>query len=157
MTHKEETQSSTLALDIDGTITADPGFFANLSGLWIAGGKEVHIVSSRSPEARRETIAELKDYGIPFTALYLLPPISAAQKLCPHQNLDWFQRHCWLKVDYALAHGITHFVDDDPKVLALFNRYASEVMAIAFADRNKLVNSKSLISPESLDITKTGS
>ncbi len=134
-----------LGLDIDGTITADPGFFSNISGLWIAAGREVHIVSSRSPEARRETLAELKDYGISFTALYLLPPISAAQKLCPHQHLDWYQRHCWLKVDYALAHGTTHFVDDDPKVLALFNQFAPEVMAISFVDRNRLVVSPAMI------------
>ncbi|MCX7166553.1 MAG: hypothetical protein NTV11_09785 [Rhodocyclales bacterium] len=129
-----------IALDIDGTITADPDFFADLSGSWIAAGRAVHIVSSRSPEARSETIIELKDYGIFFSAVYLLPPLSAAQKLCPHQNLDWFQRHLWLKVNYALTHRITHVVDDDPKVLTLFTRFAPDVAALSFLDRHQIAN-----------------
>jgi hypothetical protein len=133
------TREMRLALDIDGTITSDPDFFARLAQDVIRGGGEVHVVSSRSPEARRETLSELSQFGIRFSALHLIPTISAAQSLCPHRELDWFQRHLWLKVDYALANGITHFVDDDRKVLALFARFAPSVAAIDFEDRERLL------------------
>jgi hypothetical protein len=99
----------------------------------------VHVVSSRSPEARRETISELSEMGIAYTALHLIAPVSAAQTLCPHAELDWFQRHLWLKIDYALTNGITHFVDDERKVLALLARYAPSVTAIDFYDREMLL------------------
>ena len=128
-----------LALDIDGTITSDPVFFARLGRNVIRGGGEVHVVSSRSPEARRETMSELSQLGIGYSTLHLIPAMSAAQTLCPHRELDWFQRHLWLKVDYALANGITHFVDDDRKVLALFARFAPSVAAIDFEDRERLL------------------
>ena len=42
-------------------------------------------------------------------------------------------------MDYALANGITHFVDDDRKVLALFARFAPSVAAIDFEDRESLL------------------
>jgi len=45
-----------LGLDIDGTITADPVFFRERAAAVIANGDEVHVVSSRSPEARLETV-----------------------------------------------------------------------------------------------------
>ena len=127
-----------LALDIDGTITGDPRFFAGVCRNVLRGG-EVHIVSSRSPEARRETISELSELGITYSALHLIAPISAAQTRCPHRELDWLQRHLWLKVDYALNHEVTHFVDDDRKVLALFARYAPSVVAVDFENRQTLL------------------
>ena len=60
-----------LGLDIDGTITSDPNFFAGIARRWLKAGQEVHIVSSRSSEVRAETLFELKDLGIAFTSLYL--------------------------------------------------------------------------------------
>ena len=129
-----------LALDIDGTITADPSFFAALAGEWTAAGREVHIVSSRSQEVRRETVEELKGYKIPFAALHLTPPISAAQTLCPHQELDWYEQWLWLKVGYALSQGITHVVEDDPKVLALYARFAPAISAFSFTDRRLMLS-----------------
>ncbi len=127
-----------LGLDIDGTITADPAFFGSRASAVLKAGGEVHIVSSRSPESRLETAAELRDLGINYSALYLLPPISAAQDMCPHANLDWFQRHVWLKVAYALEHDLACFVDDDPKVLALFGRFAPRIEALSFIDRHSM-------------------
>ena len=127
-----------IGLDIDGTITADPELFARVSRNWLDVGREVHIVSSRSPEARPETLAELKQLGVGYTALYLLPHYSAAQTLCPHAELDWYHRHLWLKVDYALKQGVTHFVDDDPMVLGLFAWFAPEVTALSFEKRHQL-------------------
>ena len=127
-----------IGLDIDGTITADPEFFARVSRKWLDAGREVHIVSSRSPEARSQTLSELKQLGVDFTAVQLLPNYSAAQTLCPHLELDWYHRHLWLKVDYARKHGITHFVDDDPMVLGLFAWFAPGVMALSFEKRHRL-------------------
>jgi hypothetical protein len=128
-----------LALDIDGIITADPRFFARVTQDVIRARGEVHAVSSRSPEARRETLSELSQFGIRFSALHLLPALSTAQSLCPRSELDGFQRHLWLKVDDALAYALTHFVDDDPKVLALLARSAPSVTAIGFEDRGRLL------------------
>jgi len=127
-----------LALDIDGTITADPDFFVRCSQDVLRAGGEVHVVSTRSPEARTETLDELRDLGVKFLYLHLIPHISAAQSLCPHTSLDWFQRHLWLKVNYAVSNGLTHFVDDDPKVLDLLRRFAPSITAIPFQNRAKL-------------------
>ena len=128
-----------IGLDIDGTITADPDFFAGVARKWLEAGQEVHIVSTRSPEARAETLLELNQLGVGFTALYLLPHFSAAQSLCPHAELDWYRRHLWLKVNYALTNGDTHFVDDDPMVLGLFARFAARVTALSFDNWHHLL------------------
>lgn len=127
-----------LGLDIDGTINADPVFFGSRASTVIKGGGEVHVVTSRSPEARAETVTELRELGISYSTLHLLPHISAAQWLCPHRELDWYQRHMWLKVAYALEYRLQYFVDDDPKVLALFYRYARGIKALSFLDRHLL-------------------
>ena len=127
-----------LGLDIDGTITADPVFFKDWASSVLKIGGEVHVVSSRSAEARVETMTELRELGIRYSTLHLLPHISAAQQLCPHGELDWYQRHMWLKVAYALECRLECFVDDDPKVLALFYRYAFGIKALSFLDRHLL-------------------
>ena len=130
-----------IGLDIDGTITADPDFFAGIARIWLRAGREVHIVSARSPEARAETVWELNQFGVTFTELYLLPHPSVAWFLCPHGDLDWYQRYLWLKVNYALTHGVTHFVDDDPEVLDLFARFATRMTALSFDNRHELLTS----------------
>ncbi len=45
-----------LGLDIDSTITAHPVFFRELASTVIKNSGQVHVVSSRSPEARVETM-----------------------------------------------------------------------------------------------------
>ncbi len=134
----EDEQGMRLALDIDGTITADPVFFVRCSQDVLRAGGEVHVVSTRSPEARAETLQELRELGIKFSHLHLIPHMSSAQDLCPHTSLDWFQRHLWLKVDYALRNSLTHFVDDDPKVLGLLARFAPLITTISFQRRAEL-------------------
>ena len=137
--HRLTNVKLSLGLDIDDTITADPEFFRKLARVWIEAGRKVHIVSSRSPEVLHKTKVELKELGIAYSDIYLLPPISMAQNLCNHKDLGWFQRFLWLKVAYALANGITHFVDDDPNVLSLFSRYAPKIVAINFESRGDLL------------------
>ena len=128
-----------LFLDIDETITADPTFFAAVSLRVLTCGGEVHVVSSRSREAMKQTRAEIDAYEIVYSSIFLLPSLSEAQLLCPHRELDWFQKHLWLKINYAIEHGITHAVDDDLKVLSLFKRYAPKIRTVTVQDRMKLL------------------
>ena len=63
-----------LGLDIDGTITADPVFFGELASTVIKNSGQVHVVSSRSPEARVETVTELRESGISYSTLHFVAP-----------------------------------------------------------------------------------
>lgn len=116
-----------IGLDIDGTITANPNLYARLSQEVRSRGGEVHVVSSRSESARDESLVELRDYGILFDNLYLIPSLSQSDVLCPHAELGWYDRFLWGKVAYALDRQLTHFVDDDVKVAALFRKFAGHV------------------------------
>lgn len=118
-----------IGLDIDDTITAAPRLFAEISAQCRKHGGRVHIVTSRSVVGRRETIEELRDYGIAFDAIHFIGDMSRANTDCPHMELDWFQRYLWQKVSYAMLNGLRHFVDDDPKVLSLFATYAPGIVA----------------------------
>ncbi len=129
-----------LYLDIDDTITADPVFFAKISRRVRECGGEVHVVSSRSQEAMPQTRTEIDAMGIAYSSIYLLPSISDAQVFSPHRELDWYQKHLWLKIHYALENGITHAVDDDPRVLSMFKRYAPGVSAIHIDERLQLLH-----------------
>jgi hypothetical protein len=122
-----------LGLDIDDTITADPSAFERLSTSVLAGGGRVVIITSRSEQARSETLSELAVYGIRFNALYFLPSMDAGADSCPHTDLNWFDRYLWHKIRIAHECGVTHFIDDDQRVIDLFRRYAPEIEAIAFA------------------------
>jgi len=124
-----------VGLDIDGTITLDPPLFTQLARGCRQAGGQVHIVTSRSEASRQATIEELHRYGLYFDALHFIGDMSRAQENCPHRSLDWYQAYLWQKVAYANQHGLTHFVDDDPKVLSLFTRYASETLPLSAADR----------------------
>ncbi len=78
--------------------------FGERASAVIKNSGEVHVVSSRSPEARVETVTESGELGIRYSTLHLLPHMSAAQWLCPHRELDWYQRHMWLKAADATEH-----------------------------------------------------
>jgi len=119
-----------IALDIDGTITAHPEFFSKLAKETLTAGGEVHIVTSRCDAeswVRSETERQLRDLGMVWDALHFIPDIPVAKENCPHQELDWYNKHMWQKVDYCQKHGIEVFYDDDAKVAALFAKYAPEI------------------------------
>lgn len=123
-------------MDIDYTITACPGLFSLITrGIRQEGG-QVHIVSGRDddPEARRITKEELFSWKIYFDALHLLPDSLRAQRLCPHPELDWYQKYLWGKVDYCLRNGILIFFDDDQKVIDLFLKYAPGIKLFKSCD-----------------------
>ena len=118
-----------IALDIDGTITNQPEFFAILSrGVRAAGGK-VFIVTSRSNSAgvRAETQKELKSYGIAFDELFIIPDAGREQIPCPHGDLDWYAQYLWQKVAVSLEHDMAIVFEDDDKVIALFKTYAPDI------------------------------
>jgi hypothetical protein len=129
-----DVEVTNLGLDIDGVITISPSFFAELSAQVKAKGGQVYIVSSRSdlPEVRAETMKELALLGITYDHLYLLPPIQTAQVVCTHDELDWYQKYIWQKVNYCIASGITCFYDDEEKVVSLFRRWAPQIHIIHY-------------------------
>lgn len=90
-----------LGLDIDGTITADPNLFAEVTTHCRDHGGQVHIVTSRSEAGRKETIEELRGYGVTSDHVHFIGEMSLANDDCLHKELDWFQRYLWQKVAYA--------------------------------------------------------
>lgn len=156
MTSVERTAGLWLGLDIDGTITADPGLFAELPLACESQGGQIHIVSSCSRQAENETRQELAHYGICFTELFLLPAMDDENaRLCPYKELDWFASYLWQKVDYASRHRLDHFVDDDLKVIDLFCRYGGGTRIWPVSDRLGLVQLlwKSGVSPDGDEFT----
>ena len=119
----------TLGLDIDGTITALPMYFARLSHTWRAAGCAVHIISSRSDrtEVHASCVQELHEYGIAFDGIYLLPNLATAASACPHVNLSPYQKYLWQKVAIARSLGVTVYFDDDANVVDIFRRFAPDV------------------------------
>ncbi|MBK6569034.1 DNA translocase FtsK [Candidatus Aalborgicola defluviihabitans] len=81
---------------------------------------------------------ELTSYGVQFDSLFFLPEMSRANSDFPHKELDWFQRYLWQKVAYAKQNALMHFVDDDPKVLSLFNQFAPEIVITSASGRLRL-------------------
>jgi len=118
-----------IALDIDGTITKQPKFFAILSRAVRQSGGKVYVVTSRADSAgvRAETQKELKSYGIAYDELFIIPDAGREQIPCPHGDLDWYQKYLWQKVAVCLEHGVAIVFEDDDKVIELFKRYAPDI------------------------------
>lgn len=118
-----------LALDIDDTITARPEFFSFLTHAVRERGGRIFIVSTRHDvkEVRGETEALLASLGIVYDELYLIADMDVAQSICPHEDLDEYQRWVWQKVDYCLRNSVNVYFDDDEIVAQLFRRFAPDV------------------------------
>jgi hypothetical protein len=128
-----------IGIDIDGTITEDPVFFSEIARKLRLNGTVVHVVTARDAECRQETEDELFELDIEYDELYLLPPMEVAIAVCPHNELEWFLRHFWLKVDYAQRNHLSHFIDDNERVMQLFSLYAPEIKAIPVTERHSLL------------------
>lgn len=115
-----------ICLDIDKTITKAPKFFSFLTQAVKKAGGKVYIISTRTadPVVYDDTRFELKGYGIQYDDLYLLPYDESIKTTCPHEDLDWFQKYLWQKVEYCLDNNVEVYFDDDTKVLELFQKYA---------------------------------
>jgi hypothetical protein len=117
-----------VGLDIDGTITAAPEFFRMLSEAVYRDGGKVIIVSARSNSSisRTETIAELRQLGIPYSKLILLPE-GAAMVGNPPSELSYLERYLWQKVHICESEGVRVFFDDDNTMVDMFVQYATGV------------------------------
>jgi hypothetical protein len=117
-----------IALDIDGTITKRPDFFAVLSRAFRASGGKVYIVTSRvnSSDVRSQTHKELKSYGVEFDELIIIPN-DKEQIPCPHDDLDWYKKYLWQKVSVCLECNVTILFEDDAVVIELFKKYAPDI------------------------------
>lgn len=118
-----------VALDIDGTITANPPFFATLSRAIIREGGKVLIVSSRANtyEVRCSTAAELVGYGIEYTELFLIDDIEAAAERCPHKDLNWWEKYLWQKVDICVRNKVGILFEDDAQVIDLMKKLTPDI------------------------------
>lgn len=121
-----------IGFDIDGTISAKSSFYKKLSQDTYKNGGSVIIISSRSEneEIRRLTIEQLSDWGIRYDNLYLFRPVDDIGHLCPHPELDWYQRYLWQKIYWCMNERIEKYYDDDEKVIQLFKSHATEIIII---------------------------
>ncbi|OGS20959.1 MAG: hypothetical protein A2252_04515 [Elusimicrobia bacterium RIFOXYA2_FULL_39_19] len=121
-----------IGIDIDDTITAMPEFFKVLTEAFARKGHQVHIVTSRTEteESRRITEAELSELGIKYNHLHFIPSQTVAERVCPHRELDWYNKYLWQKVAYCLQNDILVYFDDDPKVVTLFRKFASKIKVL---------------------------
>jgi hypothetical protein len=121
--------SIALALDIDDTITARPEFFSLITHAVKESGGRVFIVSTRHDvkEVRAETEAMISRLGIEYDELHLIADMDAARAICPHEDLDEYQRWVWQKVDYCLRKRVDVYFDDDEIVAQLFRRFAPDI------------------------------
>lgn len=121
--------SIVLALDIDDTITASPAFFSLLTRAVRQAGGRVHVVSTRHDVAEVWRITEelLAGHGIAYDELHLIADMDEAQEICPHKDLNEYQRWVWQKVDYCVRIKADVYFDDDEEVVGLFRRLAPHI------------------------------
>jgi hypothetical protein len=62
-----------VAIDLDDTITAHPGFFAWFAAALRRDGHEVVVMTIRCESGRPEAEAELRRHGVPWDQLVMLP------------------------------------------------------------------------------------
>lgn len=122
-------QPMNIALDIDGTITRRPKFFAVLSRAVRAAGGKVFIVTSRSDtaEVRALTRRELGAHGVAYDELVIIADSEQGRAACPHGGLDWYQKYLWQKVAACLDRDVAIVFEDDEKVAELFRRHAPQI------------------------------
>lgn len=60
-----------IGIDIDGTISAAPEFFAALTRAFRQAGHRVYIITCREPMTVRATRSELADWGIEYDDMHL--------------------------------------------------------------------------------------
>jgi hypothetical protein len=96
-----------IGIDIDGTISESPQFFALLSRVLRAAGHQVHIITYRdpSPQSVAETKQELASWKIAYDALHI-----------PDDGLSIGMGE-W-KRDVANATNLDIMIDDSLEVLA---------------------------------------
>jgi len=118
-----------VCLDVDNTITENPKFFSLLSHAVKDSGGRVHIVTSRTrtPKTMDATRKELSEIGIAYDHLFMLHDQAEADRICPFNDLDWYQRFIFQKTVYCRSNHIDVYFDDEEKVIDLFRRFLPEI------------------------------
>jgi cyclopropane fatty-acyl-phospholipid synthase-like methyltransferase len=118
-----------VCFDLDETITAEPRFFSLLSHAVRKSGGNVYVVTSRTRtiETLKATRQELKELGIVYTHLFILHDRSEAERICPFNNLDWYEKYIFQKTVYCKANHVDIYFDDEGKVIDLFRRFLPEI------------------------------
>lgn len=107
----------TVGLDIDGTITRCPEFFAIMAAALIESGHRVIIITYR--EDRAATEAELKKWRIPYSRL-----ITSALAETIEAGVDEW------KAEVCRAVGVDVFFDDSEAVLRHVDRSAVRILMV---------------------------
>jgi hypothetical protein len=79
-----------VALDIDGTISEHPEFFAVLSSALRAAGHRVIVLTYRDPNRGEATKAQLAAWGVGFDEIVIAPSLEAKGELCGVLGVDLF-------------------------------------------------------------------
>jgi uncharacterized HAD superfamily protein len=79
-----------VALDIDGTISEHPEFFAALSVALRATGHFVLVLTYRDPARNEATKAQLAAWGVEFDELVIAGSLEAKGELCGTHAVDLF-------------------------------------------------------------------
>lgn len=80
----------TIALDIDGTISEHPEFFALLSTAFRAAGHRILVLTYRDPAKTERTKAQLAGWGVTFDELVIAGSLGAKGELCAAHGVDLF-------------------------------------------------------------------
>jgi hypothetical protein len=79
-----------VALDIDGTISEHPEFFAVLSAALRAAGHQVLVLTYRDPARAEATRTHLAAWRIEFDELVIARSLEAKGELCARLGVDLF-------------------------------------------------------------------
>jgi uncharacterized HAD superfamily protein len=80
----------TIALDIDGTISERPAFFALLAAAFRAAGHRVIVLTYRDPARAAVTREQLAAWGVGFDDLVIAPSLEGKGRLCAAHAVDVF-------------------------------------------------------------------
>ncbi len=79
-----------IALDIDGTISEHPEFFAVLSTALRAAGHFVLVLTYRDLGSFEATKAQVVGWGVDFDELVIAPTLEGKGQLCATHGVDLF-------------------------------------------------------------------
>jgi uncharacterized HAD superfamily protein len=80
----------TIALDIDGTISEHPEFFALLSAAFRRAGHRVIVLTYRDPARVAATREQLARWGVEFDELVIAGSLGGKGELCAAHGVDLF-------------------------------------------------------------------
>lgn len=113
-----------IGLDIDGTITRCPQFFAVVSKALMAAGHKVYIVSYREDRGFAEE--DLAEHGVSYDEL-ILPTAAELRRVQP---TAWRAHAAQWKAEVCRKLGIEILFEDLPEVIAALDPTTVAFMAV---------------------------